>query len=132
MSKVIANYMAMWARAFDFKGRSSVSEYWYAVLGNIIVTLGFSIGVGIIGGLFEGLFGVSFVGSILIVILYLFSLASSVAGISLAVRRLHDIGLSGWLYLISLTGIGSIVLIVLFCKEGEPANKWGANPKSNI
>ena len=43
--------------------------------------------------------------------------------IAVSCRRLHDIGKSGWWQLIYFTGIGLIVLIVWWCKEGETAKK---------
>ncbi|MGW2748629.1 DUF805 domain-containing protein [Streptomyces sp. NPDC001450] len=48
-----------------------------------------------------------------------------------AVRRLHDTGRSGWWLLIGIIPlIGSIVLLVFYCSDGEAgANKYGPNPK---
>ena len=40
-------------------------------------------------------------------------------------RRLHDVGHSGWWWLISFTGIGILVLFYWCVKEGDPEqNKW--------
>ena len=46
-------------------------------------------------------------------------------------RRLHDVGKSGWMYFIVLIPIiGSIWLLVLFFTDSEVgSNKWGENPK---
>ena len=44
-------------------------------------------------------------------------------GIAVSCRRLHDIGKSGWWQLIYLTGIGIIILIIWWCKEGETTKK---------
>ena len=54
-----------------------------------------------------------------------------IPGLAVSVRRLHDIGKSGWMYLIILIPlIGVIWLLVLFVTEGENHdNKWGPNPK---
>lgn len=128
MSKVIANYMAMWAKMFDFKTRSSRSEYWYAVLGTVIVSIVLLLVLSVIGGILN-VIGISFTG-VASLIYSVYYIASYIASISLGVRRLHDIGMTGWLYLIVLTGIGSIALLVMACMDSQSGyNKWGANPK---
>ena len=44
------------------------------------------------------------------------------------VRRLHDTGRSGWWILISLTGVGAIVLFVFYCMQStDGPNRLGAN-----
>ena len=49
--------------------------------------------------------------------------------LSVAVRRLHDVGRSAWWQLISLTGIGVILLIYWSCKKGTPGpNRFGEDP----
>ena len=57
------------------------------------------------------------------------SLFVMIAGLTLSVRRLHDIDRSGWWTLIPLTIIGIFVLIYWFCKRGdEGENRFGADP----
>lgn len=47
------------------------------------------------------------------------SIALAIPGCALGVRRLHDIGKSGWWILISIAPfVGPIWLLVLFCKKG--------------
>ena len=55
-----------------------------------------------------------------------------IPGLALVVRRLHDLGKSGWFYLIILFPIiGALVLLVFFCIEGQKEdNKWGPDPKA--
>ena len=48
----------------------------------------------------------------------IWTLATLIPQLAAGVRRLHDIGKSGWWSLIALTGIGSIVLFIWFCDEG--------------
>jgi uncharacterized membrane protein YhaH (DUF805 family) len=47
----------------------------------------------------------------------------------MSIRRLHDIGRSGWWVLIALTVIGIFVLLYWACKKGTPGpNSFGADP----
>ena len=100
-------------RYADFKGRSRRSEYWWA-----------SLSIAIIGAI---------VGAILGDLAYIWSLAVLVPSIAIAVRRLHDIGKSGWWYLISLIPlVGAIIMIVWCCTDSTEDNQWGPNPKNII
>lgn len=112
---------------FDFKGRARRKEYWHFMLFFII----FSILVKLIGSILDMMVGSYNLHSILSLI---FSIITLIPSISVSVRRLHDIGKSGWWTLLCLLPtIGWIWLIVWACfdsKEGE--NKWGPNPKENV
>ncbi len=126
MSKAIANYIAQWAK-FNTQGRASRSEYWNAYLGYFLIALVYAVIIGIVTGI-AGAIGInmSFLSSISSLVIS----AGSLPFIPLGIRRLHDIGITGWLYLISLTGIGNIALIVMFCMDSQAGvNKYGANPK---
>ena len=104
---------------FNFKDRSTRSAYWYFVLFLIIA---------------------GFITSILDVLLFhpkiagpingIFSLATIIPGLSLSVRRLHDIGRTGWWVLLGLIPvIGWIILIVWACQPTVPqANEYGSPP----
>lgn len=63
----------------------------------------------------------------LTVIMNIFNLLVTVSGISYQVRRLHDIGKSGWYVLVSLIPIvGWIWQIILMCTESDPQeNEYG-------
>ena len=100
----------------DFNGRARRSEYWYFTLFNMLI--------GIVVGLIAMLIGDWFS--------YVYSLALFVPGIAVGVRRLHDIGKSGWwCFICFIPLIGAIWLIVLFCKEGDRgANAYGEDPKA--
>lgn len=60
------------------------------------------------------------------------ALATFLPGVAVAVRRLHDVGKSGWFFFIVLIPlIGSIWLLILFFTEGEKgANQYGSDPKN--
>lgn len=101
----------------DFSGRATRSEYWWFVLAQLLI--GF--GIGFIGGLL----GINIDGLSLIVMLVMF-----LPGLAVAVRRLHDIGKSGWLYLlIFIPLIGALVLIYWFVQpSASETNEYGEAP----
>ena len=97
----MTQYINMWKNAFIFNGTSSRSDYWMAVLFNVIASLVLS-GIG------------SVIDAPILSIIY--SVAVFIPGLSLLVRRLHDIGKSGaWLFIVFVPLIGSIWLLVLLC-----------------
>ena len=61
----------------------------------------------------------------------LFVLASLCPSLAVSVRRLHDIGRSGWYLLVGLVPlIGPLFLIFWCLSDSQPeTNKWGADPK---
>ncbi|WP_019009494.1 DUF805 domain-containing protein [Deinococcus aquatilis] len=67
--------------------------------------------------------------SLLPLVIYYF--AALIPALALCIRRLHDTGRSGWLYLLILVPlVGSIIIIVFFATDSQPgSNKWGPNPK---
>jgi uncharacterized membrane protein YhaH (DUF805 family) len=61
----------------------------------------------------------------------IFILVHLLPAIGVAVRRLHDIGKSGWWYLlVFIPFIGAIVLLVFFVMDSKEENLYGPNPKS--
>ena len=102
------------AKILSFEGRARRSEYWYFVLFVAIVTSVLNVLLGTYSG----------IGRVI-------SIALSLATISVGVRRLHDIGKSGWWYLLCLVPfIGWIVLLVWNIKDSQPGdNQYGPNPK---
>ena len=108
-------------RAFDFKTRSSRSEFWYFNLALALV--GFFIGfielsLGLISQLDEN-------GPLYTI----YMIAALIPSISVAARRLHDRSLSGWNQLWVITIIGIIpILILMMLPAKEDENKWGKNP----
>lgn len=56
-----------------------------------------------------------------------YSIAVLLPGLAVTVRRMHDIGKSGWMILVSLIPlVGSIWLLVLEWQPSQSGtNKWG-------
>ena len=61
-----------------------------------------------------------------------YCLATMMPLIAVSVRRLHDIGNSGWLFLLILVPlVGTILAIVLGCVDGTSGpNQYGPDPKN--
>jgi uncharacterized membrane protein YhaH (DUF805 family) len=58
---------------------------------------------------------------------FIAGLALLLPSLAVAVRRLHDIGKSGWWYFLCLIPfIGGIILLIFYCTDGQPeANEYG-------
>lgn len=65
-------------------------------------------------------------------LLFAYSLVIMVPGLAVTIRRLHDIGKSGWWYFIAFVPlVGGIVLFIFTLLDSEPyANQWGLDPKA--
>lgn len=112
----------------NFSGRSRRTEYWYCVLFQMIVSIVLSILGSIITSITDG----GTVGVVISSVLtYGWSLACFIPALALLIRRLHDIGKSGWYVLFSLIPlVGSIILIVWAAQDSVPEpNEYGVSPK---
>ena len=90
----------------DFNGRATRSEYWYFYLFNILVT--------------------ALLTSVMPPLSGIWALATLVPGLSVAVRRLHDVGKKGsYCWWVLLPVAGWVMLILQLCKESTEDNQWG-------
>jgi len=122
--KVLKNYA-------NFKGRARRKEYWMFVLFNLI----FLIVASILDRILDNIIirsTASFETVNYPIFYVLYSLFIIIPSLAVAVRRLHDIGKSGWMILISLIPlVGAIWLFVLMVTDSELGeNKYGSNPKN--
>jgi uncharacterized membrane protein YhaH (DUF805 family) len=108
----------------NFSGRASRSEYWWFYLFTIIASVGFLIPLMILAAISDTVAIVGFV-IYMLVIMGLF-----LPSIGIQVRRLHDLGKSGWWYFIILIPcVGVILYIVWMVTDGEPHdNAYGPVP----
>ncbi len=103
-------YMAVLKNYAGFEGRARRSEYWYFFLINLVIsavlnTVGSAIGFELLGGIY--------------------SLGVLVPSIAVAIRRMHDVGKSGWYCLIPIYNL------ILAATEGEQGeNEYGPDPKA--
>jgi uncharacterized membrane protein YhaH (DUF805 family) len=116
-------YLKVLRQYADFGGRARRKEYWMFVLLNIIFAFGAIILDNVLGIAIDGIGYGPLYG--------LYALAVLIPGLAAAVRRLHDIGKSGWMILIALIPlVGAIWLLVLLVTDSSPGeNQYGANPK---
>lgn len=121
-------YLRVWRNYADFNGRSRRKEYWMFALFNMLVC-----GVAEIAALTTFTSTKSSpLGLLIFAVLGIYGLAVLVPGLAVSARRLHDIGMSGWLLLVALVPvIGGLVLLVLFLIDSNPGtNQYGPNPKA--
>ena len=118
-------YLAVLKNYATFSGRARRKEYWMFALFNFL----FAIAAMVV----DNILGISFVTGYGPVYL-LYVLAMLIPGLAVAVRRLHDVGKSGWFMFIALIPIiGGIWLLILMCTEGVAgANQYGENPKEVV
>ncbi|BAQ77248.1 uncharacterized protein POS17_5554 [Pseudomonas sp. Os17] len=118
---------------FSFEGRIGRLRYlaWTLVLTVAMLAV---VGVGAFFGILSAavlnstlLTGVGIVGGIVVFIGFI------VVSIQISVQRLHDLGWSGWLWLLNFVPIvGSIFPLVLMVSPGSNvANRYGAPPPPN-
>jgi uncharacterized membrane protein YhaH (DUF805 family) len=116
-------YLKVLKQYADFSGRARRKEYWMFVLFNFIFCFAAMI--------LDNLFGTVIDGMPYGVIYILYALAMMIPGLAVGVRRLHDVGKSGWFYLVVFIPlIGAIWLLVLFVTEGnQGSNSYGQDSK---
>lgn len=95
-------------RCTDFRGRSTRWEFWWTYLFILLVTI-----------LLADLLTACLVWLAVMVVPFT----------ALGVRRLHDVGKSGWWLLAkAIPMAGAVLLLVFFCLPSAPANRWGSRP----
>lgn len=109
-------YLEVLKKYAVFNGRARRKEYWMFFLFNIIVAL--------VGGFVSGFIQVAFhidMSSMSTI----YSLAVLIPSIAVGVRRMHDLGRSGWWIIVPVV---NLVFLFLDSQPGE--NAYGPNPKA--
>jgi uncharacterized membrane protein YhaH (DUF805 family)/RNA polymerase subunit RPABC4/transcription elongation factor Spt4 len=114
------SYVLFWKNFATFSGRTRRRDYWQVALMNILIGIIFAI-----------LGKIPLIGAIAGIASVILSVASIIPGLAICIRRLHDIGKSGWFYLMILIPLaGPIIMLVFLCTDSKPgANEYGENPK---
>jgi uncharacterized membrane protein YhaH (DUF805 family) len=120
-------YRMVWQKYAQFDGRSRRKEYWMFQLVNLIIGVAFCVSI-----LISFFAARSLSVSIALGIVYgLYALAALLPSLAVAVRRLHDIGRSGFWLLICFIPGGGLVIFVFSVLDGTPGlNEYGPDPKA--
>ncbi|HEX4007774.1 MAG TPA: DUF805 domain-containing protein [Acidobacteriaceae bacterium] len=118
-------YRMVWQKYAQFDGRSRRKEYWMFALVNLIIGVALSFCfLAARGSILAIAFGI---------VCFLYGLAALIPSLAVSVRRLHDIGRSGWWLLIDFIPFGCFVLLIFFVLDGTPGpNEYGPDPKAAV
>lgn len=108
---ILGYYFGCFAKYASFQGRASRKEYWGFFLFNFLAAF-------LLGALSAG------------TLIGLYVLVALLPGISVCVRRLHDINRSGWWWwLVIVPYVGWLILLIFMCLRGTPGdNDYGQDP----
>jgi len=110
-------------KALTVEGRACRSEFWYSALFMFLASLfvQVALGVPLLG------IAVGFIGSLVL-------LALVIPGITVGVRRLHDIDRSGWWLLLHFVPLfGALILLYWAVQPGtQGQNRYGEDPLSTL
>ena len=98
--KMLESVFGVFSKAFTLKGTATRSEFWYFQLFIFIAAIPFAILA-------------SPQASMVFFVIILFP------GFSLQVRRLHDVGKSGWWILLSFVPFGFVFLTAFYCFKSK-------------
>ncbi len=121
---------SVFSKYATFQGRASRSEYWFFYLFNILLEIGLLI-VGLILGAIVGDGTGALAGmGIAYVLLCIYGLIALIPSISVFVRRMHDIGRSGWWYWLALVPLVGVIVLLVFLLTGSDRgeNQYGPEP----
>jgi len=111
----VNHFIEAFKKFAQFSGRATREQFWMYILFYIILSIVLSVIDAVLGTL---------------VLALIFSLVMLIPSISIATRRLHDTGRTGWWQLIGFIPlIGLIVLIVFYVQDSKEDNNYGPNPK---
>ena len=104
---MIEAYKKMWTKAFDFRGLSTRSDYWWAALASTLVSY--------------VLFALTYASEAFYVLYTLYIFAAIIPGLSLVIRRVNDAGKSWtWIFINLIPLIGAIWFLVILCQPSIP------------
>jgi uncharacterized membrane protein YhaH (DUF805 family) len=110
MDKLIGYFMrAVKENYANFKGRNTIPEFWWFFLAYVIL--------GVLVSIVAGVIGMRLLSSI-------FSLLMLLPALGAGIRRMHDIGKSGWFILIPFYDL------YLWAQPGQNGpNQYGPDPR---
>jgi uncharacterized membrane protein YhaH (DUF805 family) len=91
-----------------FSGRASRPEYWWFFLFEVLVLVGTAM-------VSDWLYAIA-------------ALALLLPALAVGVRRLHDVGRSGWFLLLAIIPLVNLILLYWAVQPSGPANEFGSGP----
>lgn len=118
IEELFGNYAA-------FNGRTDCKRFWYYALFNVLVAMALALAALVIN---RTLFGTN--ANVLLYPAALYVLATLLPSLAITVRRLHDVGMSGWWILLALVPVvGGLSLLAFLVGDSESGpNKYGPKP----
>lgn len=108
-------YLAVLKKYAVFSGRARRKEYWMFFLFSTLISVALTI--------LDSVLGFNSTGNGILSSIY--SLAVIIPSIAVGVRRMHDVGKSGWFLLIPIYNL------ILACTAGDAgSNEYGPDPKN--
>lgn len=99
----------------DFSGRTRRKEYWMFILIYVVIYISLTV--------IDVLLSTFWLNTI-------YSLICVIPSFSIAARRLHDTGRTGWWQLILFIPlVGLVVMLVFLCQDSQDDNEYGVSPK---
>lgn len=98
------------AKYATFSGRATRSEYWYFVLFNLLLS--------IVAMVIDGVIGIQVLSTVV-------SLGLLVPGLAVAVRRLHDIGKKGIMFLVGCVPFVNLIFLYWMVQPSVEDNEFG-------
>jgi uncharacterized membrane protein YhaH (DUF805 family) len=127
---------ALTQKYVDFQGRARRKEYWGYQLFQFLAIMALMV-IGLmldftVGGVTMDVKDDS-VPTITVVLLILYVLGTFLPSLAITIRRMHDIGVSGWVYLVSFVPyIGGLVIFIMSLIASQVGtNSYGPSPKEN-
>lgn len=115
-------FFSTFAKSFDFSTRASRQEFW-VFTGICILLAVLCLVIDISQDWYDPEAMVGPVSGVYLAIVFL-------PNVAVSVRRLHDMKMSGWMYLINLIPLlGPLIFLVMMCSPGsEGPNRFGPDP----
>jgi len=114
-----------------FEGRATRAEFWYYSLFYMIIIAITTLSIVLFSEIFKSDDSYNIMVDLLLILLGIWVIINFIPMLSVTIRRLHDVNLSGWWILVSLIpNIGPIILLILLAKDSYPYdNKYGKSSK---
>jgi uncharacterized membrane protein YhaH (DUF805 family) len=111
----VKNYLDAFARYFEIKGRTTRRQYWMFILFHTLAIFLLSV------------IDLVVLGNKIAVLYTIYLLVTVIPATTVAVRRMHDSGRSGWWVFLP------VVSFVFLCWEGQlGSNRYGEDPDAVI